>query len=36
MAFRAYRATLGEKSVAVTVRVLPDGKIEQYQVGPAE
>ncbi len=36
MTFRAYRVGLGEKSVVVTVRVLPDGKIEQYQVGPSE
>jgi D-alanyl-D-alanine carboxypeptidase len=36
MTFRAYRVGFGEKSVVVTVRVLPDGKIEQYQVGPAE
>jgi D-alanyl-D-alanine carboxypeptidase len=36
MTFRAYRAGFGEKSVVVTVRVLPDGKIEQFQVGPAD
>jgi hypothetical protein len=36
MTFRGYRVDLGAKSVVVTVRVLPDGRIEQYQVGPAE
>jgi D-alanyl-D-alanine carboxypeptidase len=36
MTFRAYRAGFREKSLAVTVRLLPDGKIEQYQVAPAD
>jgi D-alanyl-D-alanine carboxypeptidase len=36
MTFRAYRAGFHEKGVVVTVRVLPDGRIEQYQIGPAE
>jgi len=32
MTFRAYQVRLGQKSVIVTVRTMPDGKIEQYQI----
>jgi D-alanyl-D-alanine carboxypeptidase len=36
MTFRAYRVVFGERSVVVAVREMPDGKIEQYQVSPAD
>ncbi len=36
MTFRAYRAAFLQKSVVVTVRAMPDGKIEQYQVSAAD
>ena len=36
MAFRGYRAVFPTKSVDVTVRTLPDGKIEQLQVASVD
>ena len=36
MIFRAYRVSFGNKSVVVTIYEMPDGKVEQYLVGPAE
>jgi len=36
MIFRAYRVSFAKKNVAVTIYEMPDGKIEQYLVGPAD
>jgi D-alanyl-D-alanine carboxypeptidase len=36
MIFRAYRVSFARKVVLVTIYEMPDGKIEQYLVGPAE
>jgi CubicO group peptidase (beta-lactamase class C family) len=36
MSFRSYRARFPGKTLAVTVRAMPDGKIEQYQVMAAQ
>jgi D-alanyl-D-alanine carboxypeptidase len=32
MSFRRYRAAFPNKMLSITVRQMPDGKIEQYQV----
>jgi CubicO group peptidase (beta-lactamase class C family) len=34
MKFRAYRVVFAQKTVRLTVYVMPDGKIEQFLVGP--
>jgi CubicO group peptidase (beta-lactamase class C family) len=36
MIFRAYRVSFAKRKVDVTIYEMPDGKIEQYLVGPAE
>jgi D-alanyl-D-alanine carboxypeptidase len=36
MIFRAYRVSFAKKNVVVTIYEMPDGRIEQYLVGPAE
>jgi hypothetical protein len=36
MIFRAYRVSFAKRNVDVTIYEMPDGKIEQYLVGPAE
>ena len=36
MSFWAYRIRFAQKTVGLTVRALPDGKIEQYQVASAD
>jgi CubicO group peptidase (beta-lactamase class C family) len=36
MSFWAYRIKFAQKTVALTVRALPDGKIEQYQVASGD
>jgi len=35
MTFRAYQVRFGQKTIVITVRIMPDGKIEQYQIAPA-
>ncbi len=36
MKFRSYRIAFDTKTVSLTVYVLPDGKLEQFLVGPAD
>jgi len=36
MIFRAYRVSFAKRNVAVTIYEMPDGKIEQYLVGPID
>jgi D-alanyl-D-alanine carboxypeptidase len=36
MSFRAYRVGCGSRTLNVTTRTLPDGRLEQYLVEPAE
>ena len=32
MTFRAYQVRFGQKTIVITVRIMPDGKFEQYQI----
>jgi D-alanyl-D-alanine carboxypeptidase len=36
MIFRAYRVSFAKRNVIITIYEMPDGKIEQYLVGPVE
>ncbi len=36
MIFRAYKVSFAKRNVVVTIYEMPNGKIEQYLVGPAE
>jgi D-alanyl-D-alanine carboxypeptidase len=36
MIFRAYRVSFAKRNVVITIYEMPDGKIEQYLVGPVE
>lgn len=36
MKFRSYRIAFDKRTVALTVYVMPDGKLEQFLVGPAD
>jgi CubicO group peptidase (beta-lactamase class C family) len=35
MSFRAYRIRFAKKTLSLTIRAMPDGKIEQYQISAA-
>jgi hypothetical protein len=36
MKFRAYRIAFDTRTVTLTVYVMPDGKLEQFLIGPAD
>ena len=36
MKFRVYRIAFDKKTVSLTVYVMPDGKLEQFLVGPTD